>query len=337
MERLNKAAVEAAAKAAGPGAIPKDHQDAAAAAQAARDAKAALRETDADGPVIPRLLADDITPEATASLLADNGGRIAIVSTEGGIFDTIAGRYAKAVNMDVYLKGHSGDPIRVDRQGRDPQHIPSPALTMGLMVQPRIIEAIGGNHDFMGRGLLARILYAKPVSMVGHRTIGAATVTAETELIYRNTVTQLASDMAGWQGDPAILVLDPAAEAAVRRIETKVEPTLAGEGQLPHRPCVPGVVSTSARWFGLRACCTSPSTGSRATGCRWPRPPSAVRSVSATTSRPPRSMCSTRWPTRRSATPATCWAVLCPWVRSKCPSATCSMPVVDRGSPPSPT
>ena len=48
----------------------------------------------ADGievPPIPRLLADDITPEAAASLLAEQGGRLAIISAEGGIFDIIAG------------------------------------------------------------------------------------------------------------------------------------------------------------------------------------------------------------------------------------------------------
>ena len=42
----------------------------------------------------PRLVADDITPEAAASLLAEQGGRLAIISAEGGIFDIIAGRYS---------------------------------------------------------------------------------------------------------------------------------------------------------------------------------------------------------------------------------------------------
>ena len=46
-------------------------------------------------PPIPRLVADDITPEAAASLLAEQGGRLAIISAEGGIFDIIAGRYSQ--------------------------------------------------------------------------------------------------------------------------------------------------------------------------------------------------------------------------------------------------
>jgi hypothetical protein len=230
VDLLNKDAVNAAAKAANPNATDKDRKDAQQAAQAARDAKKVMREIEV--PVVPRLLADDITPEAAATLLADHGGRIAIISAEGGIFDTLAGRYGRTVNLDTFLKGHSGDPIRVDRQGRPPQHIPSPALTMGLMVQPRIIETIAANRDFVGRGLLARFLYAQPVSRVGSRAIGAKPVDLMTEHDYHTTVKKLASDMAGWVGDPAVLMLDPFAEVAVRRIEEAVEPTMAGDGEL---------------------------------------------------------------------------------------------------------
>jgi replicative DNA helicase len=230
VDQLNRDAVNAAAKAAKSDAPDKDKQTAAAAAHAAKDAKAAMREIQV--PVIPRLLADDVTPEATASLLADHGGRIAIISAEGGIFDTIAGRYARTVNMDVYLKGHSGDPLRVDRQTRPPVYIPRPALTVGLMVQPRIIEAIAANRDFVGRGLLARFLYANPPSKLGLRAVGATPVSENTESRYSHWIKKLASDMAGWEGDPAVLMLDPRAETVVRSIEEAIEPTLAGDGEL---------------------------------------------------------------------------------------------------------
>jgi hypothetical protein len=242
VDRLNKDAVDAAARAAHPK-FKKDATEAekqktreeateaaTQAAEAAREAKRAMRAITV--PVTPRILADDATPEATQSLLADHGGRIAIISTEGGIFDTMAGRYARTVNIDVYLKGHSGDPIRVDRQGRSPQYIPSPALTIGLMVQPWIIETIAANRDFVGRGLLARFLYAQPVSRVGSRAIGATPVSKTVEDDYCCLVKKLASDMAGWAGDPATVYLSPEAEAEVRRIEGEVEPTLANGGTL---------------------------------------------------------------------------------------------------------
>jgi hypothetical protein len=191
----------------------------------------------ADGievPPVPRLLADDITPEAAASLLAEQGGRLAIISAEGGIFDIIAGRYSpKAVpNMDLWLKGHSGDPLRVDRKGRPPEHIPRPALTLGLMIQPSVLGAIAANQQFRGRGFLARILYARPRSKVGHRKTPAQPVDPEVETSYGTSLRELARGMRGWGGDPAVLTLTEDAQQQIQRIEAAVEPTLAGDGEL---------------------------------------------------------------------------------------------------------
>jgi replicative DNA helicase len=185
-------------------------------------------------PPVPRLVADDVTPEAAASLLAEQGGRLAIISAEGGIFDIIAGRYSqsKAPNMDLWLKGHSGDPLRVDRKGRPPEHIPRPALTLSLMIQPSVLNAIAANAQFRGRGFLARILYAYPVSKVGHRVIGSPPVPMDVERIYRDTVGGLAAGMAGWVRDPAILTLTEGAHRAFLAIEETIEPTLAGDGEL---------------------------------------------------------------------------------------------------------
>ena len=127
-----------------------------------------------DVPEVPRLVADDVTPEAVASLLADHGGRMAIISAEGGVFDIIAGRYNGNIpNMDVWLKGHSGDMIRIDRKGRPPEYIRKPALTLGLMIQPEVLKSIAAQRAFRGRGLIARFLYAMPVSQVGYRKTGA--------------------------------------------------------------------------------------------------------------------------------------------------------------------
>ncbi len=86
-------------------------------------------------PVIPWLIADDVTSEAAASLMAEQGGRLAVLSAEGGIFATIARRYSQGTaNLDVFLKGWSGDMLRVDRKSREPEYIAAPALTLGLCV-----------------------------------------------------------------------------------------------------------------------------------------------------------------------------------------------------------
>jgi len=117
----------------------------------------------------PRLTADDATPEALTQLLAEQNGRISILSTEGGLFDLMTGRYSDKANLDVYLKGWSGDTITVDRIGRGPSKVTNPALTIGLTVQPTVIAALADKPELAGRGLTARFMYALPIDNVGHR------------------------------------------------------------------------------------------------------------------------------------------------------------------------
>ena len=136
-------------------------------------------------PVLPRLVADDVTPEAAASLLAEQGGRLAVLSAEGGIFTTMSGRYSGGVpSLEVFLKGHAGDLLRVDRKGRPAEHVPAPALTLGLALQPEVLRDIARLPGFRGRGLLARILYSLPENTVGRRRIGAAAVPAAVSHAY---------------------------------------------------------------------------------------------------------------------------------------------------------
>lgn len=121
-------------------------------------------------PVAPRLVVDDATPEKLAELLDRHGGRMAIASAEGGgIFAILSGRYSRAPAIEVYLNGHSGDSLYVDRIGRAGQHVDRAVLSQVLCVQPRVIMDLGQHAEFRGRGLLARFLYSMPESAVGSR------------------------------------------------------------------------------------------------------------------------------------------------------------------------
>ena len=82
------------------------------------------------------------------------GGCITVCSAEGGVFDSMAGRYEKGANFDVYLKGHAGDMIVVDRIGRRTNSIPDPRLTMLLTIQPEVLSGLMENTTFRGRGAL---------------------------------------------------------------------------------------------------------------------------------------------------------------------------------------
>ena len=185
-------------------------------------------------PVVPRIVADDVTPEAAATLLAEQGGRLAVISAEGGIFDVIAGRYSSSVpNLDVWLKGHSGDSLRVDRKGRPSEYVRRPALTLGLMIQPAVLTAIARHETFRGRGLLARFLYAVPPSRGGHRQVGMPPVPEPVAAAWDTLVRDLAVTLAGWH-DPAVVVLDPAAAELAIEMEAALEPELGPRGTLEH-------------------------------------------------------------------------------------------------------
>ncbi|MCP3679809.1 MAG: DUF3987 domain-containing protein [Gammaproteobacteria bacterium] len=123
-------------------------------------------------PVNPRLWTSDSTPEKLGNLLAENNGCLGWLSSEGGLFDMLNGRYSRGVpNLDLFLKAHSGDPERVDRGSREHVYIESARLSIGLSPQPDVLRGLANNPGFKGRGLLARFLYFMPVSTVGYRTL----------------------------------------------------------------------------------------------------------------------------------------------------------------------
>ena len=120
---LRRIADQAAAQAeAAAGKAPVDQQEERQAEAIARAAEAASLVV----PPVPRWLVDDATPEALAGLLATYG-RIALLSPEGDVFDQMAGRYNQGAgpNLGVYLKGHAGDLLKVDRRGRPPRVRPT--------------------------------------------------------------------------------------------------------------------------------------------------------------------------------------------------------------------
>ncbi|MFG2148647.1 YfjI family protein [Streptomyces sp. NPDC048696] len=197
-------------------------------------------------PAEPVLLADDSTPETVTSLMAEQGGRLSVMSAEGGIFDIIAGRYSGAPNMEVFLKGHAGDRLRVNRQTRR-EYIDAPALTIGLAVQPDVLRDIGKVKGFEGRGLLARFLYSLPVSTVGDREIITAPVPEETAAAYTARVIDLTLSLAEWT-DPAVIQLTPEADTALIAYQEHIEPQLKARG---------GTLGHISNWAGKLAGATA--------------------------------------------------------------------------------
>jgi hypothetical protein len=227
--RVARAHAERTAKAAEVAATGEARMNAFADASSA-----ALAAEEIAVPMLPRLIADDVTPEAAASLLAEQGGRLAVLSAEAGIFTTLAGRYSGAPNLEVFLKGHAGDMLRVDRKGRPAEHVEQPALTLGLAVQPEVLVDIARMPGFRGRGLLARILYALPPNTVGRRRIGAPPPAEDITAAYAAQLRGLVLTLADWT-DPAVLPLAPEADGRVLELEAAIEPRLdPATGDLAH-------------------------------------------------------------------------------------------------------
>ena len=168
-----------------------------------------------------QLYVDDITTEKLVSVMGENKGRAALVSSEGGIFDTLAGIYTKNVNIDVMLKGYSGDTIRVDRIGRESESIMDPSLTILLMAQPNVVSSVMSNTTFRGRGLTARFLYSMPVSFVGRRNFDSAPVPADVYQRYEQKMIDLLEDE--YLKKPEIITLSPEASRALSSFASEIE------------------------------------------------------------------------------------------------------------------
>lgn len=120
-------------------------------------------------PPSPAIMVDDCTPEALIQRLADQGGRAFLASAEGGIFARLADRKQKVQNLDPFLKGHAGEPIKVDRVGRGQEVVDEAVLNLAVCTQPSVLRELMADARFQGTGFLARMMLVRPRTRVGTR------------------------------------------------------------------------------------------------------------------------------------------------------------------------
>jgi hypothetical protein len=213
-----------------------------------------------DVPALPRLWCQDITPERLGVVMSEQGERIGLLSDEGGIFDTLAGRYSAGIpNLDLFLQGHSGSPVRVDRQGREALMMNNPALTLGLSPQPEVIKRLADNSSFRGRGLLARFLYFLPVSPLGRRTLESRPIPQNITDEYSGAIRRILDfkSAVDENGNPCphILRFSPEAYGEWKEMARYVEKELRDGGQFEHtRDWAGKLPGAAARIAGLLHC-----------------------------------------------------------------------------------
>lgn len=205
-------------------------------------------------PALPRLTAQDVTPEHLGVLLAENGERMGIFSAEGGIFGNIGGRYSNGVaNLDLFLQSYSGDVVRVDRGSRPPVLLNNPALSMGLTVQPDVVKSLTKRREFRGQGLLARFQFALPENNIGRRTLITVPIPEEVEQVY----SQIISRLLNWPvtDEAPAIKLCPEALSVWKQFQRSVEDGMAAGGLFEHMQEYAGKLpGAAARIAGIFHC-----------------------------------------------------------------------------------
>ena len=184
-------------------------------------------------PATPRLFSDDATVEVLTSLLYEQGGRMAVLSPEGEVFSIAAGRYSGAPNFAVLKKGHAGEEIRVDRMGRESEQIDAATVTLGICTQPGVLAELGATPQFRDQGLLGRLLFSVPESLLGYRNNQPAPMPEDQENTYRLNAKTLILSLARLS-EPATLTFTPDAQASIVRLLADIEPRFRPDGDLAH-------------------------------------------------------------------------------------------------------
>jgi replicative DNA helicase len=198
-------------------------------------ARIELHAAEAAVPILPRVIASDATPEALVRLMASQGGSLALLAPEADAIGIADGRYSDSARVDELLRGWTGERIVSDRAGRDPIDIPHPALTVGICMQPSVLEDLRHARALRGRGLMGRILWCMPDHGLGRRLTGPAVPpldSAAAERYGRLLWTLLGTDLVGFVGGARNLVLTPEALEVLHDYEAELEPQLADEGRL---------------------------------------------------------------------------------------------------------
>jgi len=194
-----------------------------------------------------RYFTDDVTPEQLITLMLKNNEKMAMLSAEGGFFDLIKGRYTSNTNIDVYLKGYSGDHITVDRRGRT-EKVSNPHLTVGLFAQLDVINNLP--EYFYNRGLMARFLYCIPKSFIGYRKIETAAIPQKVSELYNQNIKRLLL----FKQRGTIFTLEEAAQKHFNNYRNQIEVSMREGNDLSYghfQSWAGKLVGQVARLFGL--------------------------------------------------------------------------------------
>lgn len=139
----------------------------------------------------PQLTVGDATPEALTSALHTNNECIGMIVAEDVLFGQIKGQYSGNVSLGIYLSSYDEETYKINRIGRGVNVLRAPAMAVGMLVQPHIVEEAVKIQGAVDSGLMGRWIYFHPKSRVGTRTIDTPPMDTEVEEEWALLVNQL--------------------------------------------------------------------------------------------------------------------------------------------------
>ena len=187
-------------------------------------------------PTVPRVVADDVTPEHLAGLMEANAESMGVMSDESGVLGIIGGRYSKngGANPDLWLKAHEGSPVVVDRISRASVHLLHPALTVGLCLQPDVLYSLRNTPEFRGRGLLGRFLWIVPPCNIGKRSLSGPPMPQDVERAYQNMIRAILAHERTPDGKRHTLTLSDDARTLWHVFGLRLQSAMSDGGELEH-------------------------------------------------------------------------------------------------------
>lgn len=218
----------------------KAHQREAKAERSTAGTIADLLAHENERPIRPRackLLYEDGTIEALLHSMFLESRSAGLISSEGG--GILDGRIISA--MPKLNAIWSGDSITVDRKSADSYELVDPRLTVGLMVQPSLLEKFlkGRGQEARGSGLLARCLVVRPVSTQGTRHADSQTVATNSLEEYATRITDILGEYAPGLLDGSLLkrvvTFTPEAKSLLVAIGNGIEQQITSGGRFEGR------------------------------------------------------------------------------------------------------
>lgn len=200
----------------------------------------------------PQLTIADSTPEALGAALRNNDEALGMLLPEDSLFAQVAGQYSSGMpNISIYLSSYDEEQYTVNRISRGVFRLRNPAVAMGLLVQPHVLERAAQIPGARDSGLMGRWLYGAPESTLGDRAIDTEPPNGPALSRWNSAVAEILA-LPRRPEDRPIIHLSHEAHLELRELRARLE---------PHQKDVIGRYAHMTDWTGKLAGTTLRAAG----------------------------------------------------------------------------